>query len=140
LPYSAESCQDAGATKALHSRAQKSTTKQAESSCQAKAAGLLSRQIGSRSLKNFAAQLKEGATAARLLRLQFFTSIFFPPTISKGPPKQEVIGCRLEKRTGLKTRHYKDKSWNLSWRQPGSCRINAGALQLTIRALAAVHP
>lgn len=56
----------------LHTRSQISAAKQSNTSCQAGTQTLLSPQIGPGSLKNFAAQLKEGAIAERLMRPQFF--------------------------------------------------------------------
>jgi hypothetical protein len=50
-------------TPLLHSRPQLSTRKQSKITCQVETAGLRSRQIESGSVKNFSAQLKEGATA-----------------------------------------------------------------------------
>ena len=52
----------------LHRHAQLSTGNLSETSCQGAIVGLLSLQIEPGSLKNFAAQLKEGAKAARPLR------------------------------------------------------------------------
>ena len=56
----------------LHRSAQVSTGKARETSCQGANAGLLSSQIAPESVMNFAAQLKEGARAARLMRPRFF--------------------------------------------------------------------
>jgi hypothetical protein len=56
----------------LHSRAQLSTGNRRETSCQEIAVGILSRQIEPGGLNNFAAQLKEGARAARFMRPRFF--------------------------------------------------------------------
>jgi len=56
----------------LHRHTQLSTVEFSDSSCQENWVGLLSRQIEPGSFKNFAAQLNEGAAAARLLRPQFF--------------------------------------------------------------------
>src|SRR5579864_2857068 len=58
----------------FHRHAQASTGKPTDSSCQEKAGGLSSRQIEPGSLKNLAAQLKEGAAVARPLRPQSFSA------------------------------------------------------------------
>jgi L-methionine (R)-S-oxide reductase len=58
----------------LHSHSQLSTRKQAKTSCQVQTELLSSRQVEPGSLKNFAAQSKEGAIAERLMRPQFFSA------------------------------------------------------------------
>jgi hypothetical protein len=56
----------------LHKGTQVSTEKESETSCQENGAGIFSRQIEPGSIKNFAAQLKEGARTERLMRPRFF--------------------------------------------------------------------
>jgi hypothetical protein len=58
---------------------------------------LLSRQIEPGSLKNFAAQLKEGARTARLLRPQFFSLSFslFSFSLSRSLWFLLYFGCAL---------------------------------------------
>ena len=56
----------------MHSRAQESTGKVRGTSCQGGIGSLLWRQIEPGSLKNFAAQLIEGARAERFMRPRFF--------------------------------------------------------------------
>ena len=56
----------------MHSRAQLSTGNRRETSCQEIGVGILSRQIEPGGLKNFAAQLKEGARTVRFMRPRFF--------------------------------------------------------------------
>ena len=56
----------------LHRRAQLSTTKLSETTCKGEIEALSLRQIEPGSLKNFSAQLKEGAKASRPMRPRFF--------------------------------------------------------------------
>jgi hypothetical protein len=65
----------------LHSHAQLSTENLRETSCQENGLGILSPQIEPGGLKNFAAQLKEGARAARFMRPRFFLPPRFPLSI-----------------------------------------------------------
>jgi len=76
----------------LHRNAQIFTEKQKQTSCQVFASRLLCGQIEPGSLKNFAAQLKEGAEAARRLRPRFFCGAvcesartLYPPGTDSGP-------------------------------------------------------
>ena len=61
----------------LHSLPQKCTAKLHKTSCQPASPSLQCPQIEPGSLKNFAAQLKEGARTARFQRPQFFSRLFF---------------------------------------------------------------
>jgi hypothetical protein len=60
----------------FHTHPHDSTDNLLETSCQVETTSLFWRQIEPGSLKNFAAQLNEGARIARFLRPQFFCSLY----------------------------------------------------------------
>jgi hypothetical protein len=86
----------------LHSHPQLSTANQPETSCQLAFQGLLSTQIEPGSLKNFAAQLKEGARAARFERPQFFSppKTLQDPGVRSAPGLSDQIFCNASAQMG----------------------------------------
>src|SRR6266849_10121776 len=75
----------------MHSRPQLSTTKRSETTCKAEIEALSSRQIEPGSLKNFSAQLKEGAKASRLMRLRIFCPRW--PTHCHSERNMPILSC-----------------------------------------------
>jgi hypothetical protein len=75
----------------LHSLPQKYTANLRETSCQLAPSSLQCPQIEPGSLKNFAAQLKEGARTARFQRPRFFPPNFFARRRSLPPNEIGVI-------------------------------------------------
>jgi hypothetical protein len=86
----------------LHRLAQICTGKLGETSCQDLARRLQCLQIEPGSLKNFAAQLKEGARAARFERPQFFSppKTLQDPGVRSAPGLSDQIFCNASAQMG----------------------------------------